>query len=356
MASQKTLNIEPDLQFIDYVRKTSGSDLSTCMQCGSCTAVCELSPEISPYPRKEMLWSAWGLKDQLMSDPDIWLCHQCGDCTTTCPRDVKPGDVLAAIRQVTWMNFSRPRFLANWLSSPKFLPLLILLPALIIAGIISLGGTFTIPEGPVNYSEFFPHGWLNGSFSVLVLIMVVLNWFGIRKFSKNLTNYAGREKTGFIKALKDILLHSRFGKCDQNKSRKLAHILVFGGFALLLLVTAFAILAVVIKQYPMDFWHPVKVVGNLAGSAMIVGLIMMAVNRFRDTKSQPGQYSDWFFIISMFLLALSGILVEAARFGEWQIAYHLYFIHLVLVWQIIFYLPYSKFSHIIYRLIVLLKT
>jgi len=355
MGSQKTLNIEPDLEFIDFIKKTSGSDLSTCMQCGSCTAVCKLSPEVSPYPRKEMIWSSWGLKDQLMSDPDIWLCHQCGDCSTTCPRDVKPGDVLASIRQMTWMNFSRPAFLAKWLNSPKYLPLLILLPTLIIAGIISLAGTLSIPDGPVNYSEFFPHGWLNGSFSVLVLLMIVINWFGLRKFSKNLTSYKSREKTGFFKTITEIVAHNRFGKCDHNKSRKIAHLLVFGGFALLLLVTLFAILAVVLKKYPMDFWHPVKVIGNLAGLAMMIGLIMMVINRYRDKKSQGANYSDWFFIVSMFLLALSGILVEAARFGEWSLAYHLYFIHLVLVWQIIFYLPYSKFSHMIYRLIALLK-
>ena len=253
------------------------------------------------------------------------------------------------------MQYSRPRFLAQWLSSAKYLPLVILLPALIIAGIISLAGTLTIPEGPINYSEFFPHAWLNGSFSILVLTTILINWFGIRKFSKNLIRYEGREKIGFFRTVKEILGHNRFGKCAHNKSRKITHILVFGGFSLLLIVTLFAILAVITKQYPMDFCHPVKVIGNLAGIAMMTGLVMMAINRLKDNKSQVGQYSDWFFIISLFLLALSGILVEAARFGDWQIAYHLYFIHLILVWQIVFFLPYSKFSHRIYRLTVLLK-
>ena len=155
---------EPDIDFIQFMKKDCGAALSTCMQCGTCSAVCDNSPENEPYPRKEMIWASWGLKDKLVGDPDIWLCHNCGDCTTTCPRDVRPGDVIASLRTYSYLFYSRPRFLAKWLHSPKYLPLIILLPALIIFGIISLAGTFKIPEGPVNYSDFFPHSWLNGSF------------------------------------------------------------------------------------------------------------------------------------------------------------------------------------------------
>ncbi|MBT3244783.1 MAG: quinone-interacting membrane-bound oxidoreductase complex subunit QmoC [Bacteroidetes bacterium] len=351
------LEINPDLKLIDFIRTRSGSDLSSCMQCGSCSAVCDLSPEVEPYPRKEMIWAAWGLKEKLMSDPDIWLCHQCGDCSATCPRDVNPGDVLAAIRQATWENFSRPKFLAKWLSSPKYLPLLLAIPTLIIAGIIALAGTFAIPDGLINYSEFFPHAWLNGSFSIFVLATFTMNWLSIRKFSKRLHYPAGREKTGYLKSVLEIVLHSRFRKCKTNRNRSLAHILVFGGFVLLLVVTLFAILAVILDKYPLTFWHPVKIIGNLAGVAMLFGLVMMGINRFRNNEGgSRGNYSDWFFLVSLFLLALSGILVEAARFAEWGSAYHLYFFHLIMVWQIVLYLPYSKFSHVIFRAISLSKT
>ena len=44
---------------------------------------------------------------------------------------------------------------------------------------------------------------------------------------------------------------------------------------------------------------------------------------------------------------------ELARFLNWYYAYHLYFFHLVCVWFVIFYLPYSKLGHMLYRTIAI---
>ena len=93
------IKVHPDIIFIEELKRTSGSKLTTCMQCGACTAVCELSTDQNVFPRRQMILAAWGMKDQLMADPYIWTCHQCGDCTQSCPRGVKPGEVLVALRK-----------------------------------------------------------------------------------------------------------------------------------------------------------------------------------------------------------------------------------------------------------------
>ena len=96
--------IKPDLDFVKGVIDAGGSSLKKCYQCATCTVVCKVTPDKDPFPRKEMVWAQWGLKEKFQGNPDVWLCHQCGDCSEICPRGAKPGDTLAAIDQFNVAN------------------------------------------------------------------------------------------------------------------------------------------------------------------------------------------------------------------------------------------------------------
>ena len=354
------ININPDIEFKKQLKQISKSSLNECMQCGNCTVVCSLAPEERPFPRKEMIWAGWGMKDKLIGNPDIWLCHQCGDCTTYCPRGVKPADVISAVREISYQHYAKPKFLGKILNNPKWLPVAILIPIVIISAILLMAGTIHIPEGAVNYSKFFPHAWLNGSFTFLWALSIGLGIVGLKNFWKDmkLQNAEYESKGSFIKNLfkiiKEILFHSNFSACTAQKKRKISHFLVFYGFMLLLAVTAFAILAVFLDSYPMQLMHPVKIMGNIAALMLIIGLGLMIINRIFNKKDYGNStYTDWLFLVSMFLLTISGVVVEAARFLNWEIAYHLYFFHLICVWFIIIYLPYTKFGHLLYRVVAM---
>ena len=88
--------VKPDRQFLHRILDEGGEELKHCFQCATCSVVCELSNGCAPFPRKEMIWAQWGLKDRLVADPDVWVCHQCNDCSTRCPRGARPGDRAAA--------------------------------------------------------------------------------------------------------------------------------------------------------------------------------------------------------------------------------------------------------------------
>ena len=345
-----------DIQFKKELRSLSKSPLNECMQCGTCSVVCSLAPDDRPFPRKEMVWAGWGLSEKLIGNADVWLCHQCGDCSTYCPRGVKPADVLAAVRTMTYRFFARPAFLGKIVSEARWLPVAILIPVVIIAAILALAGTLRIPEGPVNYSAFFPHAWLNASFTLLTLLSYGLAVSGLKKFWQTMKSQfpETNPQKGLFKAAWDakttIMTHRRFSGCNSQKIRKAAHILVFYGFILLLLVTLYAIVATVIHQYPLTATNPFKILGNIAGLMLLAGLIIMIYNRLRNNSEVgKGGYSDWMLIIAILLLTLSGGVVELARFQNWSLAYHLYFFHLVCVWFVVIYLPYTKFGHIVYR-------
>lgn len=350
------IEIASDIAFKREVKRLCNSSLNECMQCGTCSVVCSLAPDEKPFPRKEMIMAGWGLKEDLITGGDIWLCHQCGDCSTYCPRNVKPGDVMAALRQMSYRHYARPKFLGTILSGPAWLPVALLIPVVVITAILMAAGTFRIPEGNVDYSKFFPHGWLNGTFTAITLFFYALWAMGLRRFLKDLESRMQvkppyRQFIRSLWALKQkVLLHNEFGKCKSRHSRRLAHILVFYGFILLLVVTAFAIVATVTNNYPLDITNPFKILGNVAGLMLVTGLCIMIFNRFFHKEvAGYSNYADWLLLVSLLLLTFSGGAVELARFQNWHYAYHLYFFHLVCVWFVIMYVPYTKFGHLLYR-------
>jgi quinone-modifying oxidoreductase subunit QmoC len=351
--------IQPDIDFIQQAKKISGSSLKECMQCGECTVVCSISPEDKPFPRKEIIWTGWGLKDKLLGNPDLWLCHQCGDCSTHCPRGINPADILSALRLINYLHYARPKFLARILSSAGYFPLTLAIPVIIILAIIYVAGTLKIPPGPVNFSKFFPHAWLNTSFLSFTFLVIGISLTGLRSFWSDLkNNYPCPKRLGIFKSIRavisDTITHSNFSSCKTQKHRKISHMMVFYGFIMLLAVTVLAIIAVIRNKYPLPFLSPVKMLGNFAAMLLITGLSIMIYQRLFNKKTVgKSNYSDWLLLVSFYLLTLSGVFLEVGRFLNWSISYHFYVFHLVCVWYIIIYAPYMKFGHFIYRFVAM---
>jgi heterodisulfide reductase subunit C len=75
-------------------------DTYKCYQCGTCTGDCPVAWLNNDFnPRKIVLLSSYGL-DELLKTNIVWICATCFKCTTRCPRDVKPADVLSAVRKL----------------------------------------------------------------------------------------------------------------------------------------------------------------------------------------------------------------------------------------------------------------
>ncbi|MDE5879437.1 MAG: 4Fe-4S dicluster domain-containing protein, partial [Desulfovibrio sp.] len=125
--AQMTLHTDP--AFTRELMEAGGSDLKKCFQCATCSVACPLSPEVAPYPRKEMVWASWGLKEKLVADVDLWLCHNCGNCSDLCPRGAKPAEMMSAARNMIYRDLTPPAIVGKWMSSCKGLPWLFGIPA-----------------------------------------------------------------------------------------------------------------------------------------------------------------------------------------------------------------------------------
>ena len=362
----ETSILQPDLNFIRNIKKSGGETLKKCYQCATCSVVCGLSPEEKPFPRKEMLWANLGLKDRLMSDPDVWLCHQCNDCTTKCPRGARPGDVLAAVRAMVFENFAFPSFMGKALNNPKALFGLLLVPAVLLFVLLMSihGWSFGFfADEHIDYAEFFPHMYLEILFMGGNALIFAFAAIGLARFWKTLKHSAGKGSPAFIPSLITTLLtivsHKRFNDCIQNKPRYLAHLLIFYGFigAMITAGLAVALTTLVPANFflhiasPINLPNPVKLLGVASGIAMLVGGgIMLSRRRNKNDDVGADGYPDRLFLWMLFLTAITGMLTFALRgFGIPAIAYTTYFIHLVIVFFLLWYAPYSKFAHMFYR-------
>jgi len=370
--------VEPDLAFIRALGRQGGDTLKKCFQCGTCSSACALSPDAAPFPRKEMAWAVWGMKDRLINDPDVWLCHQCNDCSTRCPRGARPGDVLAAIRQESVAQHAVPGFLGRWVNEPSCIPLLLGIPTALLTlalcfslsslrdslenllGISSVAG-----EGIVySYSHMFPHWLLNGFFlffSVLVLVGLVASVGRFWKAMKARAAQAGPITPvkglfpSILAALASVFTHDKFASCEKTHLRFYSHLCVFFGFLGLCLVTMWVITSSVnplIRDdfvYPFRFLSPWKLLANAGGAALLAGCALMIFDRLRDSE-KSGAYADWALIATLAIVTATGFVTEALHYVRLEPHRHVaYFIHLVFVFALLMYLPYSKLAHVVYR-------
>lgn len=356
--------ISPDLKFVKDIIASGGGDLKKCYQCSTCTVVCGMTPDDNPFPRKEMLYAQWGIKDKLISNPDIWLCHQCSDCTAYCPRGAKPGEVLGAVRSMAIKNYSKPAALGNLVNEPKAAILLFAIPIAIFLFFMMIQGHFTtgIPRGEggiISFSKFMPPiPYIDFLFLPLAALVVIAFVLGIKDYWADMSKHYGKPVHGDInKSITDtiieILSHKRFEKCNVTKDRKISHLLVFYSFIGLAITTSLAVFYLYFLKWesPYPQTNIIKIIGNISGIALLIGITMIVSNRIKNKeKAGSGSYFDWLFIVIVYGVGATGMFAQIFRLLDIApVAYFMYFSHLVFIFALFAYAPYSKMAHMVYR-------
>ena len=374
-ATRNRERIAPDRALLDRVLASGGEDLRKCMQCATCSAVCELADGRQPSPRKEMLWAQWGLSNRLMADPDLWLCHQCNDCTSRCPRGARPGDVMAALRRECVIHYATPRAFGRWANRPASLVWMALVAALLMATGAGLWQAFGLAAAELSHTgqrivfPFWirlPHGLLSAGFALLLVFDVTVLARGARRFWRIL-NAAGHKPPtpqpvpSLRAAFRRILWHDDFGRCTQTHARRTHHLLVIYGMLALWLTSLWSVTArwnplLDGLVYPLGFWNPWKLMANLAGIAVTVGIALMLAERWKRPETAGATtYSDVALLGSILSIALTGFATELLHFLRMEpLRYAGYFAHLVAVVVLLWMLPYSKLAHIVYRTLALI--
>lgn len=377
------ITINPDVNFARELSQAGGESLKKCYQCATCAVACPMAPANAPYPRKEMVWASWGLKDKLKSDVDLWLCHNCGNCSDLCPRGAKPADTMAAARNLIYRDLTEPSVIGKWMSSPAGLGKLFAIPAILWLVIWWIRSWFNggqwfprNPEGKIVFGQIFygdytidPIFMITFFGALFILLRGVMKlWSSFKPEGKLLV--VGKRKSWIFHLWdvlwEEIITHKRFDECEDGPKtgkaepgRKIGHAALVWGFIILAFVTAVVALGhwggkvvpMIKIETPMPMLFPVKILANIGAIALLVGLALLTVRRVMQNPANHGSsYYDWYLLGIIWLVAVTGCLAQCFRLADClHSAFIVYYLHLVFVWMLFAYLPWSKLGHLVYR-------
>jgi ferredoxin len=356
-------------------------DAATCFNCGNCTAVCSLSSEATPFPRKVIRYLQLGLKDKLVASPEPWLCYYCGDCSETCPRQANPGEVMMGLRRYLTSMYDWTGISRLFYTSKVFEVTAILL----VAALVGLG--FYFFHGPmltdrVALNVFAP----NTTIEILDLIMLaVLSFFlltnAYRLFKAIMgdpdqypaLSFAEKQQVQnrllrwvplaiYICEAKEFVLQfftqKKFTACGTRSQniQWINHLLIMTGYSIV-----FALVVIGIRWFQRDeiypLWHPIRVLGYYATFAILYGTTIAIWGRIKKSKTvyEHSHSSDWAFLILLWLTTFTGILIHVGRLLELPLTtYAIYVIHMMIaVPMLVIEVPFAKWTHQLYRPLVL---
>jgi quinone-modifying oxidoreductase subunit QmoC len=375
------MSAEVNPELLLNLTKFGVADAATCFNCGNCTAVCSLSSEATPFPRKVIRYLQLGLKEKLVASPEPWLCYYCGDCSETCPRQANPGEVMMGLRRYLtslydWTGISR-RFYTSKVFEVAAI--------LVVAALVGLG--FYLFHGPmltdrVALNVFAP----NTTIEVLDLIMlVVLSFFlltnAYRMFKAVMGDpdqypaltFAQKQQIQnrlvrgvplsiYLSEAKEFIVQfftqKKFAACGtaSQKTQWINHLLIMTGYSIV-----FALVVIGIRWFQRDeiypLWHPIRILGYYATFAILYGTTVAIRGRLKKSKTvyAHSHSSDWAFLILLWLTTFTGILIHLGRLFELPLTtYAIYVIHMMIaVPMLVIEVPFAKWTHQLYRPLIL---
>jgi ferredoxin len=361
--------------FYHEIETYGAHNFQACYNCGHCTATCNLTEKNIAFPRQLIRFSVLGLKEEINSSLLPWLCYYCGDCSTTCPRDANPGDLMMALRRYLTSTYDWTGLAKRFYTSKIFeLAAIFILALFILLLFVFFHGPMTTdltPEGGVRLNTFAPWkaieagDWIMAGFLSFFLLSNIFSMY--LKVVRNRKDLKIPFRL-YISELGNLLFHFgsqwKFSECEVDKEsffekvRRgkytywIVHFLLMTSY-----VTLFTMIVGFLSWFQTDmihpWWYPQRLLGYYATFGLLFGTVYFIVLRIKkqNEKSKRSHYTDWTFLVLLFLTTLTGILVHIFRVNGLPLAtYYTYVIHLMILFPMLMIeVPFSKWSHLAYR-------
>jgi ferredoxin len=371
-------NLYPELQ------RFGATDISACYNCGVCTAICPLSVDGASFPRRMSRYAQLGLRDKLLASPELWSCYGCSECTDSCPTTADPASFMAAARRYAVASYDRTR-LGYLLATSKWFAAIF-----VTALVVVLAGFMFSVHGPTDattlaFFEFIPSDFVHWLGIGVMAVMGVAALIGLFEMVRHVrrapaNGSAGAWKKGEAGAGKmadaafyaigtESAAQTRFRvECDDPDAtrpfylkRWFLHFATMWGFLGLLGATmlnyGLEILGVKATGTPVPLWYPIRLLGTLAGIALIYGTSVLISRRLRktDRTSLHSTPSDWIFLSMLWVSGITGFALELGLYlpqpPQW--GYPMFLVHVGVAMALVLLVPFGKFAHVLYRPVAL---
>ena len=350
------IRIDPNL--ISEIKEFGAVDIEKCINCGNCTAICQLTDNDYPFPRNIIRRLQIGQRDQLKRRLDPWLCYYCGECSETCPKQAHPGETMMAMRrwltaQYDWTGLSSKIYKGNgWIIT------MLLVAVLMVVGLAALlGGPMVTSQ--VELNTFAPVHLIHTADLILAAVLGIFLLSNLARMYMFVFSKDQRRSIPLKVYLTEawtLIYHTvtqnQFSKCDDSKKIWTNHLILVIGYG-----TMFALIVVFLGWFQTDniypIYHPQRWLGYLAAGALIYGGITAILGRIRKEHEmhKHSHPSDWLFPILLVLLSLSGLTIHFLRYAGLPLAtYYSYVAHLVIMMMLYVTVgPMGKWAHLLYR-------
>jgi nitrate reductase gamma subunit len=372
MTTRVDRNLYPELQ------RFGATDISACFNCGVCSAICPLSVNGASFPRQMSRYAQLGMRDKLLASPELWSCYGCSDCTDSCPTKADPASFMAAARRYAVASYDRTH-LAYMLATSR------LFAGVFVVALVSLLAAFMysihrpVDGSTLAFFQFIPSDFVHTMGVVAMAVMGVAALIGLFEMVRRVLRgpKQGAAKVTVRKVAgaavyavgTESLAQTRFREdCEDAvetrpwySQRWFIHFATMWGFLGLLGATmldyGLELLGLKATGTPVPIWYPVRLLGTLAGAALIYGTTVMIVRRLRksDRSSLHSTTSDWTFLSMLWVAGVTGFFLELGLYlpsaPSW--GYPMFLVHVGVAMALVLLVPFGKFAHVLYRPVAL---
>jgi ferredoxin len=380
-----TTALPVDLGLYPEILKYGATDVSACFSCGTCTAICPLSQEEGTFPRRIIRYAQVGMKDALLSSKELWSCYQCGECSESCPTNADPSEFMAATRRYAIAQYDKTHLARAMYTQPIVATIIAVVVALFFAAFMYAA------RGPMDgetlaFFEWIPSELIHNTGIVVMIAVILAGLVGVASmvrhigrregvtWSSTLGSRAALARTGralWASIGRESLGQTVFRKeCQSDpesraipwyRRRALVHTMVLWGFLGLLAATGLdyglALLGIKETGTPVPIWYPVRLLGTIAGAALLYGTTVLMIDRYRaaNRSVRSSTVADWMLLALLWVVAATGFVIELALYlpsaPVW--GYWLFLVHVATAMELVLLAPFMKLAHAVYRPVAL---